>query len=90
MRKPVVALDSGGAREIVEHGKSGLLSAPQDIDQLAANILTLIRDENLRRQLGEHGRRRVEGHFTAQRMARDFELLYQQILNRKIRENMVK
>lgn len=90
MRKPVVALASGGAREIVEHGKSGLLSAPQDIDQLAANILTLIRDETLRRQLGEHGRRRVEAHFTAQRMARDFELLYQKILNRKICENVVK
>lgn len=81
MKKPVVALDNGGAREIVEHGKSGLLSAPQDIDQLAANILTLLRDKDLRIQMGDYGRKRVEAHFSAQRMARDFELLYRKILN---------
>jgi glycosyltransferase involved in cell wall biosynthesis len=82
MKKPVVALDNGGAREIVEHGKTGLLSAPKDIDQLAANIVTLIRDRNLRTRMGEDGRRRVEERFSAERMAREFGELYQKILNR--------
>ncbi len=82
MKKPVVALDNGGVREIVEHGKTGLLSAPKDIDQLAANIITLIQERDMRIQMGEYGRRRVEEHFSAERMASEFGELYQKILNR--------
>ncbi len=36
MKRPVIALESGGAPEVVEHGKSGLLSAPGDSEGLAA------------------------------------------------------
>jgi len=42
MKKPVIALDNGGSREVVEQNKTGLLSAPQDIAALAENILTLM------------------------------------------------
>jgi glycosyltransferase involved in cell wall biosynthesis len=80
MKKPVAALDNGGSREIVEHGKSGLLSLPQDIDQLAENLLTLIQNPALRVQMGEYGRIRVEEYFNAGRMARDFEQLYHGII----------
>jgi glycosyltransferase involved in cell wall biosynthesis len=37
MKRPVVALNNGGTAEVVEHGTCGLLSAPGDIDALAAN-----------------------------------------------------
>src|SRR5450432_434011 len=42
MKRPVVALTTGGTPEVVEHGKSGLLSSPGDIDGLAANLLQLL------------------------------------------------
>jgi glycosyltransferase involved in cell wall biosynthesis len=76
MKKPVVALDNGGTPEVVEHGKSGLLSAPDDIAALAANLLVLIRDPPLRARMGEYGRRQVETRFTPERMARDAEQVY--------------
>ena len=38
MELPVVALDSGGAPEVVQHGITGLLSAPGDLDALADNL----------------------------------------------------
>jgi len=76
MKKPVVALNSGGAPEIVEHGKSGLLSAPGDGAALAENLLVLLRDPALRDRMGEYGRRRVETHFTRDRMTRDVQDLY--------------
>ncbi len=63
MRKPVIALDSGGASEVVEDGKSGLLSAPGDVEQLARNILTLVNNPALCQQMGEYGRKRVEEYF---------------------------
>jgi glycosyltransferase involved in cell wall biosynthesis len=76
MKKPVVALDDGGTPEVVEHGASGLLSAPGDQGALAANLLTLLRDPALRRRMGDYGRRQVETRFTPERMARDTEQVY--------------
>jgi glycosyltransferase involved in cell wall biosynthesis len=76
MKKPVVALDSGGAPEVVEHGRSGLLSPRGDGTALANNLLQLLRDPALRARMGEYGRRRVETHFTTRRMAEDVENLY--------------
>lgn len=71
MCKPVIALDNGGAREIIEHEKSGLLSAPRDLNQLAENIVRLISSPGLCHRMGQYGRRRVEEFFTPQRMARE-------------------
>lgn len=80
MRRPIAALDNGGTPEVVEHGKSGLLSAPYDIPAYTANILTLLRDPALRARMGEHGRRRVVEYFNAQRMVADTAAAYEKIL----------
>jgi len=80
MKRPVVALTNGGTPEVVEHGKCGLLSAPGDIDALAANLTQLLGNPALRTQFGEYGRSWVEQHFTPQRMASDFARIYAHIL----------
>jgi glycosyltransferase involved in cell wall biosynthesis len=80
MKRPVVALTNGGTPEVVEHGKCGLLSSPGDIDGLAANLLQLLNNAELRTRFGEYGRLRVEEHFTPQRMASDFAALYARLL----------
>jgi glycosyltransferase involved in cell wall biosynthesis len=80
MQRPVVAIDNGGTPEVVEHGQTGLLSPPWDVPALAANILTLLRDPELRRSMGERGRERVNQHFTAQRMAQDAARAYEAVL----------
>ncbi len=80
MKRPVVALASGGTSEVVEHEKCGLLSAHGDIDALAANLLRLLRDPALRQRFGEHGSQRVAAHFTPSRMAADVADLYDSIL----------
>ena len=82
MKKPVVALNSGGAPEVVEHGKSGLLSALGDGAALAENLLVLLRDPALRARMGEYGRRQVETRFTTDRMAHDIEKLYATLVPR--------
>jgi glycosyltransferase involved in cell wall biosynthesis len=80
MKRPVVALTNGGTPEVVEHGKCGLLSDPDDIDLLAANLTRMLDDPALRTQFGEYGRKRVEQHFTPQRMASDFAQIYTRML----------
>jgi glycosyltransferase involved in cell wall biosynthesis len=83
MKKPVIALDNGGTPEVVEHGLSGLLSPPRDIPALARNIITLLKDRELRLRMGEYGRRQVLERFTALRMARDAGEAYERVLHRR-------
>ena len=52
MGKPVVALDDGGTVEIVEHGRTGLLSAYGDLDALTANLRALLLDPARRAEMG--------------------------------------
>jgi glycosyltransferase involved in cell wall biosynthesis len=82
MKRPVVALDNGGTPEVVEHGQTGLLSPARDVNALASNILTLLRDPALRARMGELGRRRVETLFSPGRLARDVERVYASVAPR--------
>jgi glycosyltransferase involved in cell wall biosynthesis len=80
MKRPIVGIDNGGTPEVVEHGKSGLLSAPWDIPALAENIGKLVADAELRRRFGEHGRERVVSFFNLQRMADEAAQAYEAVL----------
>ncbi len=80
MQRPIVALRNGGTPEVVDHGKSGLLAAPGDIEELAAHLLTLLRSPELRAQFGEYGRRQVEARFSPARMVDDFAQLYSRLV----------
>jgi glycosyltransferase involved in cell wall biosynthesis len=77
--RPVVATDVGSVREAVEHGKTGLVVAVDDVLALREGIARLARDPDLRQQMGEAGRTRALGRFTAAAMAREFERLYERV-----------
>jgi glycosyltransferase involved in cell wall biosynthesis len=79
LRRPVIALDNGGTREVVDNGGSGLLSEPGDVEAISGNIVRLLEDRDLRVQMGEHGRRRVVELLNAERMTRDVERVYDSI-----------
>jgi glycosyltransferase involved in cell wall biosynthesis/O-antigen/teichoic acid export membrane protein len=66
---PVVAVDAGGPREIVEHGRSGLLVASPEPTELADAVERIVADDELRGRLAVGSKQRVEEHFTADRMA---------------------
>jgi len=73
---PVVATESGGARECVLPGETGLLVPPDDVDALADAITVLLRDPALRRRYGEASRRRVEEHFSPKSQIARIEVVY--------------
>lgn len=53
---PCVSFDCPfGPREIIEHGRNGILVENGNVDELAKVLLDLIRDPNLREQLGNAG-----------------------------------
>ena len=76
MRKPVVALWSGGVPEVVEDGKAGLLSGEDDQSALTENLRKLIAGPPLRRAMGLAGRSRALALFAPDRQARDVEAVY--------------
>lgn len=51
---PVVSTDVGGLGAVVEHNKTGLLIPPKDPEALAQAILSIIKDEDFRKYLGEN------------------------------------
>jgi glycosyltransferase involved in cell wall biosynthesis/2-polyprenyl-3-methyl-5-hydroxy-6-metoxy-1,4-benzoquinol methylase len=59
MGRGIVASDLDQIGEVLSHGKTGWLVKPGDPDDLASGILTLARDPELRRALGEAARAEV-------------------------------
>jgi len=70
---PVVAAHVGGLPEIVLQGETGLLVPPEDRDALFNAVARLTADRDLRRELGEAGRRRYMDSFTADVYAANME-----------------
>ncbi len=78
---PVIATRMGGIPEVVQPGETGLLLARQDDDaELAEKILILLDDPPLRQRLGRQGREMVQANFTWEKIARDLEHLYDEVL----------
>jgi phosphatidyl-myo-inositol dimannoside synthase len=53
--KAVIGAACGGALDLVEHEKTGLLIAPHDVNQLAESLRRLLQDELLSHKLGRRG-----------------------------------
>jgi glycosyltransferase involved in cell wall biosynthesis len=80
---PCVVTKVGGNAEAVEEGKSGFLVASEDADSAADRILTLLRDPQRARKMGEAGRSVVATKFTAQGMASRWAALYDELVARR-------
>ncbi len=80
--RPVIASDSGASREIVESGVTGLLVPPGDAEQLGEAILTLLGDRERRLRMGQAGAARVRELFSAERMVRRLETVYQEMVRK--------
>jgi glycosyltransferase involved in cell wall biosynthesis len=80
MELPVVALDSGGAPEVIAEGITGFLSPLGDLEALTRTIGALLRDSDLRTRMGAAGRRRVHERFTSNRMADDMARVYRRVV----------
>lgn len=61
--RPVIGSNSGAIPELLAED-SGLLATHDDPSSWAAQLQTLLQDEQLREQLGHKGRARVEAHFS--------------------------
>jgi glycosyltransferase involved in cell wall biosynthesis len=78
--KPVVGSRMGGIPELVEEGKTGLLYEAGDVDGLLKALNQLMSSKDLRQQMGQAGRKRVEQHFSLDKHHQGLMNIYKNVL----------
>ncbi|MBI3723483.1 glycosyltransferase [bacterium] len=81
-----VATRIGGGEEAIRDGSTGLLVPPDDEASLASALARLIRDEDLRRSLGEAAARDVRSRFALEAVAPRYLSIYRGLLSPEERE----
>jgi glycosyltransferase involved in cell wall biosynthesis len=77
---PVVVSDCSAIPELITNNKGGFLCPVGDVNAFAEKINNLADSPNLRRQMGDYNRARVETHFSMGKMISEYEKLFQKIV----------
>lgn len=77
---PVIATKVTGCVDAVVDGQTGLLVPPDNVTALMAAMKKLLSSPQLRRQMGQKARKRVEEKFTSQRLLDAHVKLYHRML----------
>ena len=80
---PVVATNTGGLPEVVEHGKNGLLCDVGDYRCMAASIVQLLRDAERHAKMSTAARVGAIGRFSEEQVVNEYEALYEELLGRE-------
>ncbi len=81
---PVIATAVGGLPEVVTDGDNGLLVPPEDPEALATALERLLEDPALAQRLGANARRHVEENFSLERLGREINEIYTELIKRKL------
>ncbi|MDD3249329.1 MAG: glycosyltransferase family 4 protein [Smithellaceae bacterium] len=79
---PVVATDCSSLPELIDDGKGGFLCPLGNVDAFAEKINFLAENPQLRREMGEYNRAKVEKMFTLDRMIKEYQILFEEMLSR--------
>jgi glycosyltransferase involved in cell wall biosynthesis len=83
MKKPVVASRVGGIPEVVVEGRTGYLLDPEDPGAIAERVIRLLKNTELRREMGLESRKFVEAHCDNRLMVQRLEKLYRELMGRR-------
>jgi glycosyltransferase involved in cell wall biosynthesis len=76
-----VSTDVGGVADVVDTDRAGRLAPFGDAEALAAHVVSLLRDRSLRQRIGDAGRRAVLERYGVERLVRDVDELYRELLH---------
>ena len=81
MGRPIVAFAHGGAVESIEHGKTGWLAIPGDVDSLTENLRAAVElKPRARKALAAFARAHVDAHFSTNKMCQETLKIYRRML----------
>ncbi len=75
-RKPIVASNSDGILDILEHDRTGILVPPRDLNALTSACRLLAENQNLRERLAAAAQQAAREKFSLERMLDETEAIY--------------
>ena len=79
-KKPVIASNLGGLKEIVVHNSSGFLVDVNSEIDLQKAITSLVESEDLRIKMGKTGFDRAKSHFSLKSYVEKFEKTFEELV----------
>lgn len=80
MAKPIVTTDTFGCRDVVDDGKNGFLVPIRNSQMLAEKIEILIKDKNLRNQMGEKALEKALNEFDIKKVVNQYMEYYEKFI----------
>ena len=82
MKRPVVASNVGGIPEVIIDGETGFLVPPKNPQAIAEKIIFLLKSPQIAKEMGEKGYQRVKENFTQEKLARNYEKAYEELIEK--------
>jgi len=77
---PIVATKIGGTEEAIENERNGILVEPDNVDQLANGIITLLSQPEVAHKFGREARRTIEENYSIDIVAQKHLKVYEEIV----------
>ena len=84
-KKPVVVTDVGSIPEVVDDGETGFIVPPRDSEALAEAIIRLLKDEKLRKEMGENAYKKLKEDVAWDKIAEKHIEVYKKALQARNR-----
>lgn len=81
---PLVATAVGDVPTLVLDGRTGITVPSEDVELLAAGIVKLLEDSEMRERYGKAARKLVEERFSSEQMAADYLRVYSDVAPEKV------
>ncbi len=79
-KSPVVASDTGGLSEIIDHEKTGVKVYPNNPDSLAWGITKILTDDSFAKNIRDNAYRQVQEKYDWEKIAQQTKQIYQGVL----------
>lgn len=77
---PVVSTNEGGISEAVINDENGFIIEPKNVNQLAEKLELLIKNKDLREEMGRRGKERFLNHYTLHHFEQNLKNVFDEIL----------
>lgn len=78
---PVIASRTGGIPEVINDGESGFLSDTGDTEKMCADVLRLLKDDEMRRAFGRRGRELAVSRYSTETVIPQYIEFYEKVLS---------
>jgi len=85
-KKPVVVTNVGCIPEVVDDGVTGFIVPPRDVNALANAIIKLLKDDELRKQMGENAYKKMIEELSWDKIAEKTIGVYKEVIGDKLCE----